>query len=654
MNKKVGEYDTLNTRITESKLLKEHSVPSRLLTSLFKQLNKVTMLCTLLFLVSACSSNQEPLQNKPAVTKTNSDVAPVTTEIEERTSISILNELKASPEYSLQKQRDLRIEAAYLALNEQYPMEAVTSIVEAIDPNIVTTLEQDINLASLYVTIDQIDNAQIIFSRLQQGVLPKQYQIPVRLLSAQINTKNEQHLTSIRSLFRLTQLYSSQFSSEQIRLSNALIWQNILNTPTETLAAFKYEFGDEADSWLTLAEVLNNFIDEPAMFTNTFSNWYANHRVFTSFQYLPDSIQLLAQSEPYQPKNIALLLPFSGKLAKQAEAIRNGFLAQNNFNTNTRLTLIDTNKHSIEAIEAIVTEQNVEFIVGPLLKETIVEFQTSDVLKSIPALNLNTISNAVKAPGKEQFFYALAPEDEIEQAVEYFLAKDIKNPALIYADNSLGRRLAQQFQLLWQQTTEQELESIAFKSKSKLGVAVKNLLDVGLSEKRINEIKSLFGNQIKSEQRSRTDIDAVYIIANSQQTRLIKPFFDVNVSTFGQRLPIYASSRSYVIGESRVEKRDLNGLIFTEMTWMLKDNNQNATNTYNIIGDTNTQLKKLFAFGYDARKLMPILKQLSILPEVRVQGLTGELWVTENQRVKRNLQWSQYQNGRVIVLQDIK
>jgi outer membrane PBP1 activator LpoA protein len=256
----------------------------------------------------------------------------------------------------------------------------------------------------------------------------------------------------------------------------------------------------------------------------------------------------------------------------------------------------------------------------------------------------------VEEPSTGKYFFALSPEDEIEQAVSYFVKKDIQYPAIIYADNSLGRRLSKQFSDLWLATTEKQLESIAFQSKSKLGQAVKDLLDVGLSEQRIKQIKTLLGAQIKSEERSRTDIDAIYVIANSQQTRLIKPFFDVNVSKFAKQLPIYASSRSYVVGESRNQKLDLNGLTFTEMPWIVNGKNTQLNKVYEQIGDKNTQSKKLFAFGYDSFKLIPILNHLAILPEVAVESLTGTLKIDKTGRIKRNLEWAQYRQGNVVIV----
>ena len=603
----------------------------------------------------SCSSSESPTKSKKSSKTTKKQTNNLSIAIPEQTlsTAEILAELKLHPEYSAQKVKRMRIQAAYAALNESQPIEVIAKIASFINPNVITTMDDDLQLANLFILVDEPEKAEHILDRLKLGAIPNQNLISMRLLSAQVATLKQQHLESLRILFRLNQLHAREYTQEQQTLSNALIWKNLIHTPESTLAVFQNEFGSEANSWLSLANVLNNFITSPERFNESFNNWYRRHSVFSSFEYLPDEIQLLAQIKPYEPSKIALLLPLTGKgnLSKQANAIRNGFLAGETFYDDMQIILFDTVKHSIADISDMVQEQQIDFIVGPLLKENINAVQQNEALNSLPRLNLNSISETEISSQTEQYFFALTPEDEIQQAVDYFLHKNIENPALIYADNTLGRRLASNFTLAWQQNTDRQPETIAFKSRSKLGIAVKELLDVGLSEQRINEIKKLFGAQIKSEQRSRKDIDAIYIIANSEQTRLIKPFFDVSVSTFGDRLPIYASSRSFVVGESREQKRDLNGLIFTEMKWMIENSNNTATDIYSQIGDNNTQYKKLFAFGFDARKLIPILKQLSALQDVTYEGLTGQLRVDNTRNIKRNLNWSQYRQGKVVVLQ---
>jgi hypothetical protein len=184
-----------------------------------------------------------------------------------------------------------------------------------------------------------------------------------------------------------------------------------------------------------------------------------------------------------------------------------------------------------------------------------------------------------------------------------------------------------------------------------LGDAVKELLDVSASNERIKDMKRLFGTQLKTEARSRNDIDAVYVIANAQQTRLIKPFFDVNVSIFGERLPVFSSSRSYLVGETQAQMRDLNGLTFTEMPWLIKPIAKDTELTFNQIEENQTQLKKLFAFGNDAYNLIGMLRAMEIIDNYEVNGLTGTLSMNADNSIKRALLWSQYRQGKVIAIQ---
>lgn len=625
--------------------------------SMSTTVKRVFLFVFFIIFLSSCSSNEPRSSTQKKQNKTKTNALPSAL-VKQQTSSTNLKQLASNNRLNPSQIRTIKIESAELAIQEKKNKTYIKTIVSSIDPNHISTIEEDLKLARIYLHIEQIESANLIANRLKQGALPAKYQISMWLLVAQIDSFNEQHLDTVRTLFRLIQLYPNKISDNELALTTQLIWRNVSLIPITTLNRFKDEFGPEANSWISLVALMNDFLNSPNEFMSQLNIWYKHHQQFHSFEHLPEQIQQLVEVTPYQINRIALILPFSGKLKKQALAIRNGFMASSSFDSDKQFIFIDSEKNTLAEIETLVIEKNVEFIVGPLLKGRISEFQTSELLTSIPRLNLNYLNNDndvidSEMTNKDEFFFSLAPEDEIAQAVEYFLSKKLEKPALIYADNSLGRRLSEQFSKLWFEQTQQELETIAYKSKSKLGEAVKDLLDVSASEKRIKEMEKLFGLNLKTQERSRTDIDAIYIIANSQQTRLIKPFFDVNVSVFGKKLPIYASSRSYVVGESNSEKRDLNGLTFTEMPWLLTNSNPTASDIYYKIGDSNTQLKKLFAFGYDASNLLPILKQLSILNQVSVKGLTGDLHLTSDKRIKRHLNWSQYRQGKTIVLKTI-
>ncbi len=596
-------------------------------------------------LVSACSSSGNKTSSEKAIQRAQTQQA----------NTDVRSTLDTSLTY--QSSQEALIDQAYTAMQQGLTPQEITPLLYSVAAEQFYSIDADLKLAQVYLYLEQNENAEIIVTRLKRGALPTKHQIPLWLVSAQLDAQKGEHLESIRTLFRLSQLYGIHLSATDKRQNNELIWQNILKLSPSSLAVFRSDFGEEVDSWIQLAELLDSFVQNPIRFSQQIQNWANNHALYSQTEFLPQQILSLTGVEAFTPNNIALILPFTGKLAKQAQAIRNGFLAGTDFDSTTNYIMLDANTLNLGQIEQAVIENNVDFIVGPLLKENISQYQTSEILTSIAQLNLNTLDLTELSVKSEQtekqpnhFYFALSPEDEISQAVDYFVSKGVEYPAIIYADNSLGRRLYEQFNNQWLQHNDDEVESIAFQNTSKLGKAVKELLDVGLSEKRIKQIEQLFGSKIKSEERSRTDIDAIYVIANSQQTRLIKPFFDVNVSNFGNRLPIYASSRSYLIDETRSEKLDLNGLTFTETPWLLSEQSDQISQLYQQVGDNNTQLKKLFAFGYDAKNLIPVLQHLALLPEVSIKALNGALSVDSTNTVKRRLEWAQYRQGSVVVI----
>jgi outer membrane PBP1 activator LpoA protein len=51
--------------------------------------------------------------------------------------------------------------------------------------------------------------------------------------------------------------------------------------------------------------------------------------------------------------------------------------------------------------------------------------------------------------------------------------------------------------------------------------------------------------------------------------------------------------------------------------------------------------------GVDAYSLAPRLGQLKALPDSRIEGQSGSLSMTQNQRIVRELPWAEFVNGQV-------
>ena len=597
-------------------------------------------------LLSACATPTKPEQEARGVEP--EEVYKV--QVEKRKVPTSYSYIQKAKQQAPNQARSYYIQAAKYAINEGKSTEFVSQIIDRIDVSRYNSVSQDIELTKALLFIDSVEQAQTVLARLQQGNLPRKHRLSLWIIKAQIEAAQKQHIKVVQTIFRIYDFHRKQLSASDETLLNNLLWHHINKIPEATLAQFQLDFGGSADAWLSLARIIKRSFADPVLFPKQLQNWQREFPKLSQSPYLPQAVKQITKVQPFNPKRIALLLPFTGKLERQAKAIRNGVLAATKFDSSLELRIFDTGKYSIEEIEQQLVDGNIEFIIGPLEKNKVSELQQSQILGAIPTLYLNLPREEMVENNPLAYYFSLAPEDEIDQAVEFLLDNEIKKPAVIYADNTLGRRLSEQFMDSWQRETEQAPEMIAFKSKSKLGEAVESLLDVDSSKARIRQMKTLFGPELETSPRSRTDIDAVYVIANSQQTRLIKPFFDVNVSVFGARLPIYGSSRSYLVDESKSQKRDLNDLTFTEMPWLIRGTHPELHQLYAKIGEQQTQLKKLFAFGFDAFQLVYTLRQLEAMPIQTIHGLTGRLKVLAGHRIKRTLDWSRYQQGRIIAV----
>ncbi|OYW87431.1 MAG: hypothetical protein B7Z23_13830, partial [Pseudomonadales bacterium 32-61-5] len=58
-------------------------------------------------------------------------------------------------------------------------------------------------------------------------------------------------------------------------------------------------------------------------------------------------------------------------------------------------------------------------------------------------------------------------------------------------------------------------------------------------------------------------------------------------------------------------------------------------------------LGRLYAMGADAYLLAPRLNQLTALPETQLEGYSGTLSLTPEQRIERRLPWAEFRDGAI-------
>ncbi|MBE0365011.1 hypothetical protein PULV_a3312 [Pseudoalteromonas ulvae UL12] len=457
----------------------------------------------------------------------------------------------------------------------------------------------------------------------------------------------EQVLTSqaLPYLFRA----SETAVKHQIEASdlNQLIWQQLNQLPAFTLKQIK-DGSLIQQGWVNLALYSQLYIGDPVALHSAMNNWQRRYPRHPASFALPEKMQTLMAIEPFNVQKLAILLPKNNqKNERNTEALTAGILAAVEFNSSTKLQFIDSEQTS-EQIKSQLEEFSPDFIIGPLLRENIERLKQDNVLANYPALYLN--SSIQERTSLEHFYFALAPEHEINQAIEHFLSQPYKKPLILAPQNRSGTRLVEHFNQQWQMYSEVAPEIAFYSNNQDMQKQVRQLLEVDKSQQRIAQINLMFKEKLHSEARSRRDFDVIYLIADAVKTRLLKPYFDVSISTFADQPPIYAMSRSHSLLVDKSDKRDLQGLYFTDMPWMLpiKQTAPELRGQFDQLWPDQADLQQqLFAMGYDAVRLIPELRQLNALPGKRVQGLTGRLSVNELGEIERQLQWAQYRRQSI-------
>ncbi len=436
----------------------------------------------------------------------------------------------------------------------------------------------------------------------------------------------------------------------EIPALQSALWDNL--TKLSSYALERFNRGSVIQQgWTNLALYHQVYANSGVELDQAINNWRRRYPGHPAVAILPEQDEALADLAPVNIERLAVLLPQSGANERLGDALKAGILAGLDKQTISDTVFIDENL-ATQVLSEQLSQFNPDFVIGPLLKANIDKLAQAKTLIDTPTLHLNTFDG--ERLSLQHYFFALNPEHEVQQALEHFLAKGYQKPMLLAPNNANGQRLVDYFNIQWQRYSETKPQIGFYNDNKDMPNTITSLLEVDKSKQRIKTVKSLFKQEVESETRSRSDIDAIYILGDAIETRLIKPYLDVNVSTFAQRIPLYASSKSHSKQIDRTDKGDLEGLYFTELPWMLNATvkQHNLRNQYNTLWPENADIsQRLFAMAYDAVSVLSDIRQLSVMPGNKFTGLSGKLSVNTSGHIERTLDWAQYTNRRIKAVQ---
>ncbi len=467
---------------------------------------------------------------------------------------------------------------------------------------------------------------------------------------AQVALKN--YLGAVRERLRL-QDYLQQDAARRQNLE--ALWRALNSIRPERLQALRDSSDEQMRSWIELALINQAHLFKPELLQQALRSWQEQYPQHPALPVITQQMLALSRQYKLHPQEIAVLLPSSGKYQRAAHAIRDGFLAAwyaaADYQPN--IQFYDANALNIRTSYQRALDNGADFIVGPLEKQAIQSLAAAGDI-TVPTLALNRIDE-MTAVGKEGLDskllnlvqFGLSPDDEARQIAQRGIFDGHHQALVITPDTDWGGRLYRAFREEWAAYGGTVLEHVTYAADSgDYRTPVKRLLNIDSSERRAIILRQRLGRRLISESRLREDADMIFVAATPVAARQLVPqlrFFRA------ADLALYSSSHAYGGKEDPRADRDMDGVMFLDMPWLL-DKGQQGSQLQEIINQhwsADTSLyRRLYALGIDAFQVIPELGRLALQQHSRHAGKTGELYMTEAGHLLRRLLWAKFAKGR--------
>ncbi|HHM04591.1 MAG TPA: penicillin-binding protein activator [Gammaproteobacteria bacterium] len=484
--------------------------------------------------------------------------------------------------------------------------------------------------------------------RLLQPVLrddtPAADRAQIHLLRAQAYARLGHNIEAVRERVALEPLLTDPAFAEHNRTQ---VWALLGRLSTQALEILRTAPPpDPLSGWLEVALIARTTPDlslGPAL--DAWRARYPGHSAAKSRFFA----ELEARQPPVlpQPGQIAVLLPMSGPYGKVASAVRDGFLAayfaRPNPDYQPLIRFYDTGAPGadIKALYKQALLEGAQYVVGPLNKDKVSALKAGGDIP-VPTLALNYSEDDPGLPPKHFFQFGLAPEDEARQIAERAWLQGYSRALAFYPRGEWGERVYAAFAAHWQNLGGTVLKARNYPPReSDFSAPLRDLLGVSASEKRARQLRRVLGEKLEFQARRRKDVDFIFLTALPRQARLIRPqlkFF------YAGDVPVLATSHVYAGSENPALDRDMDGVLFTDIPWLLSGDP--VRTSVEAAWPDAGGLARLYALGADAYRLLPLLQQLRTQPLSEVAGATGRLSLDERQHLHRTLVWARFQDGR--------
>ncbi|MCK5818837.1 MAG: penicillin-binding protein activator [Psychromonas sp.] len=522
-------------------------------------------------------------------------------------------------------------------------------------------------------------NAKTLIDKIDARYLPDIAFTHYLQISIALQVAYKENQEAVKSLFTLLPRLTDDAI---IQKYNDLLLDQLALLPTIDLQATQTT--NNKAGWYALALVYQRYKVRPFKLQDAVQAWRIAYPKHSLLKHMPIQVMNFPKFTQYAPKNIAVLLPLTGVLKAAGEAVQYGIshayyhqlIYKKDEDSSPTLHFIDTNGATDEEILNKLKTLNIDFVIGPLLKNRInsllpkIKDTPVIILNAFPdpksniKINKKTILTAKDNNNKDasdeqqtndsnHFSLTLSPEEEARQAATIMQFDGYKHILIIAPQNDYGKRVVDAYSKQWDVNHSalpyQAIEAHFFKNKAGFSKFINDAMLTNKSKVRIAQIKSITDLKLESKVRSRRDINAIYIVSKRSELILLKPFINISISPFASQIPLYASSRSHSADITHTQNKELAGLSFSDNNFLLTNNLKISETEKRLLKNDSYAALRLMVLGNDSYQLIYEVKSLKYIKGFSYNGLLGKLTLDKNNNILTKFGWAKYsKDGQLI------
>lgn len=339
----------------------------------------------------------------------------------------------------------------------------------------------------------------------------------------------------------------------------------------------------------------------------------------------------------HSPRSIAVLLPLTSKYNKAAQALMDGIKQQDANNESPyrpRLEFYDIGGNPFQAPQYYnaAIQAGADFIIGPLGKDY------ADQVSYINSQSVPTVllGGEASLQGHTTRF-TMTPEQEGIRVAERALQDGHLSAALLVPDTVSSQRVIQAFNARWLQSGGKISKVVSYTpSQFDHSLQLKQLFNIDQSELRHRQLGNTLGFRPKFSAYQRNDIDFIFMIADNESGRIMRP--QINFFS-GSAIPVYATSAIFNGIQDTINNMDLDKTTFPVMPWVLKSSD---------VAPYAGQLNMLYAMGGDAYRIAGNFSKLKSDADFALNGNTGQISISHNANIIYQPVWATFEKGEVV------